>query len=300
MLSASDQGTDYLMPTNEYINIKKQFAVLEDIDVTMHRFIDEEFNLHTTNNQGMYKVPVIWVGNERAYQVKNNRSIRDSIGKLKLPLISIERTSMEKDKTFKGPIQAHLEYKRDSRGYKNGAFQVVSVLNQEKTSQFANAKSRRINNGKILPMEAYKKVYDTYYIPIPTYVKVIYTITLRTEYQQQMNDLVTPFITKTGQINHFVMRNNENLFEAFIEPSFDQSNNLNNLGQEERKFETKISIKVLGHIVGDGDTNEERPKIVVKENIVEVKIPTESIMTEEELPWNKKKVVGKKIITSIE
>jgi len=281
------------MEHKEITNIKKKFATIEDIDVSLYEYIDETFNIHTTNNEGMYKVPVIWTGAERAYQIKNDRSVRDSIGKLKLPLISVNRTSLEKDKTFKGGIQAHLEHPRGPRDYKNGAYKTVSVLNQEKTSALAAAESRKKNKGKILPNDTIKKVYDVYYIPIPVYVKAMYDITLRSEYRQQMNDMVAPFISRTGQINHFVMNKDQNVFEAFIDASFAQSDNLTNLGQDERKFETKITIKVLGFIVGNGDKNNERPTIIKKENIVEIKIPKDEQVFKE-IPK------GFKIITSIE
>lgn len=284
---------DYSMEPKEITNIKKTFATIEDIDVSMHEYIKEVFDIHTTNNEGMYKVPVIWAGAERAYQIKNNRNVRDAVGKLKLPLISVNRTSLEKDKSFKGGIQAHLEHPRGARGYKNGAFKTVSVLNQEKTSALAASESRKKNKGKIIPGDVVKKVYDVYYIPIPVYVKAMYDITLRSEYRQQMNDMVAPFISRTGQINHFVMKKDQNVFEAFIEPSFAQSDNLTNLGQDERKFETKITIKVLGFIVGYGNNNNERPTIVKKENIVEIKIPKDEQVFKE-IPK------GFKIITSIE
>jgi hypothetical protein len=285
------------MPNRDHIDVKKTFPILEDIDTAIYEHINEVFNLHVTNNQGMYKVPVIWTGTERAFQIKNDRNLRDSVGKIKLPLVSIERTSLEKDKTFKGPIQANLQsLDKGARDYKDGAFQVVSVLNHEKTRNFKNAKVRQNNNGNLVPSKTKVNVYDTYYIPIPVYVKVMYSVILRSEYQQQMNDMVTPFISRTGQINHFVMKKDENIFEAFIEPSYDQNNNLGSLGQEERKFETKVTLKVLGFIVGDGSTNEERPKIIKKENVVEIKIPTERAITEEE----KKKIGGIKIISSID
>lgn len=281
------------MEPKEITNIKKTFATIEDIDVSIYEYIEEVFDIHTTNNEGMYKVPVIWTGAERAYQIKNSRKVRDSVGKLKLPLISVNRTSLEKDKSFKGGIQAHLEHPRGTRGYKNGAYKTVSVLNQEKTSALAASESRKKNKGKIIPTDVVKKVYDVYYIPIPVYVKAMYDITLRSEYRQQMNDMVAPFISRTGQINHFVMKKDQNVFEAFIEPSFAQSDNLTNLGQDERKFETKITIRVLGFIVGYGNNNNERPTIVKKENIVEIKIPKDEQVFKE-IPK------GFKIITSIE
>ena len=43
---------------------------------------------------------------------------------------------------------------------------------------------------------------------------------------------------------------------------------------EHRKYETKIDIKVLGYIAGEAN-NSEQPKIVIRENAVEVKIGRE-------------------------
>jgi len=118
-------------------DLDKEFSIVassfEDIDLSLYNFVDNTLNLHTTTNKGMEKVPIIWVGSERAFQIKNNRDYRDSVGKLRLPLISIERASVEKDKTFKGNIQAHVPVEKGPREYRQGAFKLVSKLNQEKT-----------------------------------------------------------------------------------------------------------------------------------------------------------------------
>ena len=278
---------DCLMPSD----LDKEFSIVlssfEDIDFSLFNFVDKELNLHTKTNKGMEKVPIIWVGSERAFQIKNNRDYRDSIGKLRLPLISIERVSVEKDKAFKGSIQAHIEVEQGVREYRQGAFKLVSKLNQEKTRNFQAAEAKRNKGQSYFPNDSKKYVYDEFYIPIPVYVKVMYNVVLRTEYQQQMNDLLSPFISKTGQINHFIMRNDGKMYEGFIE-SYDTSNNLNTLGQEERKFETKVSIKVLGYITGDGSSNQETPDIIKKETIVEIKLPRERVILEDEIPWKKK------------
>ena len=256
-------------------DLDKEFSIVassfEDIDMSLFNFVDNTLDLHTRTNKGMEKVPIIWVGSERAFQIKNNRDYRDSVGKLRLPLISIERASVEKDKAFKGNIQAHVPVDKDVREYRQGAFKLVSKLNQEKTRAFQAAEAKRKKGQAHFPHGSKKYVYDEYYIPLPVYVKVMYNVTLRTEYQQQMNDLVTPFISRPGQLNHFVMRDNGKMYEGFIE-SYDSSNNLGTLGQDERKFETKVSIKVLGYITGDGSSNQETPKIIKKETIVEVKL----------------------------
>lgn len=272
-------------------DLDKEFSIVassfEDIDLSLYNFVDNTLNLHTTTNKGMEKVPIIWVGSERAFQIKNNRDYRDSVGKLRLPLISIERASVEKDKAFKGNIQAHVPVDKDAREYRQGAFKLVSKLNLEKTRAFQAAEAKKKKGQSYFPHDSKKFVYDEFYIPLPVYVKVMYNVVLRTEYQQQMNDLVMPFIARPGQLNHFVLRDNGKMYEAFIE-SYDATNNLNALGQDERKFETKVSIRVLGYITGDGSANQETPKVIKKETIVEVKLPRERVMLEDEVPWKKK------------
>ena len=82
--------------------------------------------------------------------------------------------------------------------------------------------------------------FDDYFIPIPTYVNITYNVTLRSEYQQQMNDMITPFITYPGQVNHFVFKKDNHKYEAFVQQDFAMNNNITNMGEEERKFSNPI------------------------------------------------------------
>ena len=104
-----------------------------------------------------------------------------------------------------------------------------------------------------------------------------YVINLKTEYQQQMNDLMQPFMTFTGAVNYFIVKCEGHRYEAFVEPSFATENNIADLQQNERSFSSKITIKVLGHLTGKGK-NEDRPHISTRENIVDVKIPREYVI----------------------
>ena len=90
-----------------------------------------------------------------------------------------------------------------------------------------------------------------------------------------MNDLLAPFIARTGQINAFTMKRNGHLYEAFIDQGFTHNNNVANLGEEARVFNSEITIKVLGYLIGEGE-NDDRPIVRVDENVVEVTFPSES------------------------
>ena len=62
---------------------------------------------------------------------------------------------------------------------------------------------------------------------------------------------------------------------------------INNLAEEERSFATKITIKVLGYINGDG-LNDPKPEVTTKENVVEIRMSRERAVLEDEIPWKKK------------
>lgn len=259
-------------------------STIETIDMSIFKLIDEEFNLHTKTNNGFKKVPVLWMSPERAHNSKN-KEVRDSVGKLKLPLISIERTSLSKDPSFKGAFQANVPNNNvGDRGYRKHQRLVSRRISQKTTRKFASVESSNAVNQENYPTDNKKVVYEEVYAPIPVWVTVEYTIKLRTEYQQQMNDLITPFITIAGNINAILSEYDGHQYEVFIDGSYNYSNNSNNLGEDERAFDTTITLKVLGYLLGDG-VNEEVPEVVVKETIVEVKLIRERSIVGDSKPW---------------
>jgi hypothetical protein len=92
-----------------------------------------------------------------------------------------------------------------------------------------------------------------------------------------MNEMLTPFITKTGAIDYFALRKHGHLYEGFIRGNVAMGNNAASLMQDERKYQTNITVNVLGYLVGE-DKNQETPKMVIRENFVEVKILRERVI----------------------
>ena len=273
------QGMDYLMAV-ETDGYPVQGSSLENIDVGFYEFVDDVLNLHVTSNGGFEKVPVVWLSAERAFQIKNNVNLRDSSGRLKLPLITVDRGAIMKDPSFKGSYQANNQLPVSGpRGYKNNSYLVGRKIKQVKSSEFMendlSAETLGQNNNGYTKVK--KIVYEEVYLPIPTYISINYSINIRTEYQQQMNQLLVPFIARTGQINSFVFTKNGYRYEAFIQQDFGQENNTNNLGEDERYFVTKVDVKVLGYVHGEG-VNNPKPVVVTKENIIEVKLVGERLV----------------------
>ena len=318
-------------------------STIETIDQAVYKYIDESLDLHSNTNKGWKKTPVIWVAHERSHQIKNNRDFRDNQGVLKLPLITLERSSMVKDPAFRGTFQAHMP--DTARGYHSVRRINVPAgrrINQAKTSNFKNAWSSRqygnINNTTVghgqqnfpdpatateanrqgsrqgsrqgphqqqgslhgmpglvpTPEVSYqgpssgfpgvgietdksRVVFETIYQPIPIWVKTMYSLKIRTQFIQQMNDLTQPFYVRTGQASSFFTTHEGHRYEAFVEGDFGQTNNVAELGEEERTYQTEINLKVLGYLMGEG-VNDARPKITVVENFVDIKIPRERVI----------------------
>ena len=196
-----------------------------------------------------------------------------------MPVVTVERTGITKDPSRKGGYQAHTY--SDKKNGRSGRIVIAKRIKQDKTRNFAVAGNLRTNTGgdrqKYFPRVNKKVVIETLSIPIPVYINLDYKIVVKTEYQQQMNDLTQPFMTRTGQINAFVMRRNGHLYEAFIDSGFGQSNNVATLGEDERQFTSEITIKVLGYLIGDG-VSDDRPIVRKDQNFVEVTFPRETVV----------------------
>jgi len=178
---------------------------------------------------------------------------------------------------MKGSFQAHLFSDRGNG--RSGRMVIAKKIKQDKTRNFAVAAGTRgYNSGKIqqnFPRVNHRVVIQTLSIPIPVYVNLEYKITIRSEYQQQMNSLMQPFMARTGQINSFLLRRNGHIYEAFIDQSFAHNNNVATLNEEVRMFETSITIRVLGYLIGEGP-NDDRELVRFEENFVEVTFPRET------------------------
>jgi hypothetical protein len=252
-------------------------STIEDIDRAVLNFIDERLNISVDTNEGFKKVPVLWVTAERAFQIKHNKDLRDKEETLILPLITIDRKNIEKNPNSEYAIPAaNIPEVRDAMG---GAITIGRRINQKKTAEFQNAQAKRRFDYSTWPAQAPDKtVYKTISIPFPTWVAVNYEISLRSEYQQQMNTMMTKFI-RQGGLNRmpFRLEEGKNRYEAFIDGSFANNSNVASLQMEQRNYETNINIKVLGYLIGDGE-NQEKPMIVERENAVEVKIPRERVI----------------------
>ena len=274
------------MPTdNDYSSVMIKPSNIENIDTAMYRFIDEKMNLFALTNEGSKKVPVVFASAERAFLAKKSAEGRDNDGTLELPIISIERGAVDKNiatrsTSYFGPTPFFIDPIHGSY------IKLNREIVQDKTNNFAVADNiknmngvRRTPNGQAYyPMKDNKKIVTvSYYVPRPVSITTSYTVTIRTSYIQQMNQLVQPFMTIGDFSKAFNIFNNDHRYEAYLAGTYTAQNNSSNFTDAERVYISVIAFSVLGYLMGEGD-NQIRPKVVKRENAVEVKIPRERVI----------------------
>lgn len=244
-------------------------SILEDVDAAVYNWVNESLNISCTTTDGFTKVPVIWTTPERSFQIKNNKELRDINGTINPPLIAIERTSISKDAKNNGIYYANLPPNLD-------VIQISRKINQDKTSKFSNAANARSNRGFtfLTRREPKKVVYEYTTIMAPVYVIITYNINIFTNYMQQMNEITHPFLTRPGSTRYVLIEKDGYKYEVLLDPKIENKNNLNNLEQEERKYNSTITLNVLGNINSEG-SNEPDKVIKTYENAVDVKFPKE-------------------------
>jgi hypothetical protein len=253
-------------------------STLETIDRSLFEWVDENLNIFSTTNKGWKKVPVLWVSGERS-SYRKKRLLYDDNGVVILPAITLERGEVEKNPSKRSSIFSLIQNIKDEKG---GAVTIARRINQEKTSNFATADAFR-KRGFTTTQDRNRKrknkkvVYETITVPVPMYLEISYNIMIQSEYQQQMNEILLPFINQPGADNYFLLKKDGHTFEAFVDPVYSIENNVSNLQDELRSYQTNISIRVLGYTIG-ADKNDAQPKIVKRENAVEVKMGRERVI----------------------
>jgi hypothetical protein len=256
---------------------------IENVDFAFFDWLDRDLNLSCETKDGFKKLPIFWVTPERAYQVKVNKEFRDTNGALKPPMMTVERTSIEKDQKNSATFFANIPQK-------NNKFIVSKRINQKKTSEFANADFKRKYGevGFLSPTKNKKVVYEYKEMLLPVYAYFTYNINIFTQYQQQMNEILQPFITKFGSQRYFLIQRDGYKYECFLQANIETKNNVGSMEEEERKYISSLTVKVLANLVSDG-VNQKDSVFKTFENPVEIKLPKDNIIVSPPIIEDQKK-----------
>jgi hypothetical protein len=165
---------------------------------------------------------------------------------------------------------------------------IASELNQAKTRDYARSESvaRSTNSAQLnflTKKKSQRQVYKYYQVPIPVYVTVEFEINVITNYQQQLNEIMEKLINVGSGQNYFIVQHEGYRFESFMQQNFNINENITSIGEEERKYTSKISSKTLGYLIGEGANQDQQIKVV--ENVVEIKFPQERVLSTKENPY---------------
>ena len=262
-------------------------STLETVDFALYNWLNEKLDIYTDSNEGRRKVPIIWITAERAFQVKNDKELREIDSEsIIYPAMVVERNSVSKTTADQRVIPGNIFPQMDR---KRGAFPLYRRVVKDKTQNFQNAAAKRFTNQTQntfkLPFESNEVVYETLYTGYPVFLNMNYTIKIRTIYIQQLNEILLPFQRFTGGINQFLVKHENHKYEAFIEDDYSISSNASNLGGEEKKFDAEIKIKVLGYVTADG-INQDTPFVVSRESPAKIRFTRERSMLNEKNPNN--------------
>ena len=256
-------------------------STLETIDRAFYKWITESMEIFATYPDGWKQVPVLWAGAERTFQTKNDANLRDSNGNINLPVMTVERTSVNKEK--RGSYYSNIM--ADSRGGTSNAFVIAKKISAAETTKYSAAKNTTQNTKSpyYIRKNNNKVVYESYTLPPPIHVNVLYKILIKAQYQQQINEILTPILKYPGQINGFIIGQQPHKYEAFIATDYTANNNITSMGDDEKMYETAIEIRLLGYLLND-DKNSEYLEVEKKQSVVEVRMPRERILIGDKHP----------------
>ncbi len=116
-------------------------STLENIDFSVYDFF-QNLNISANTNEGFRPVPISWVGSERAYNRKDRNwsddetfiMKSDDTGVAIYPVITIERTSIIKDRARRGAIYSPV---------RGSNITIARRIAQNDTNKFATADAYR-------------------------------------------------------------------------------------------------------------------------------------------------------------
>lgn len=266
-----------MIERTEYQNIG-----IEDLDWAIYNWFDKIVDVHVkTPNNKLEKVPTLFASGERWATARDKRGIRDKNGVLILPLISIRRTAIKRDRT------------QQSLGTEQETLSISRQIDK-KTNVVQNAISSRVLSKR----NANKKVvHEITTIPFPDWCVTTYNCVIQTQYITQMNDILEKIFNSLNLQNSFVMPvdeskiNNKNedpnikfddrkimngyYFVGFLDTNINDAGNFDEFTDSERIVRYSFDITVPTYLQLDPEGK--KPAVQVETTAYELKFPSENV-----------------------
>lgn len=172
-------------------------VTLYTIDNAILNYMSERIKPIVTQNGSQVKVPVIYGDPERWKSAQRDGVMRDSIGKIQLPMIMIRRNSMKKT-SINSAVNKYYDRSFYSGWNRRTPYDQFSIIN------------------KITPSREYYNTTAT-----PDYYEITYRCLVWTEYMEQMNSIVENISFESdefwGERNSYKFRTMISSFETLTE-----------------------------------------------------------------------------------
>lgn len=198
-------------------------VTLYTIDNAIIKYLTDRIKPIVTQDGKQINVPVMYGSPERWKSAQRDAVLRDSIGKIQLPLIMIRRVSMKKT-GISSPVNKYYDRSFYTGWNRRTPYDRFSVTN------------------KITPSREY---YAT--TAVPDYYDFSYKCIIWTEYMEQMNNIIENISFETdefwGEPNNYKFRTIVNSFETTNElPS-----------NSDRVVRTQFDMTVHGYLLPESE-----------------------------------------------
>lgn len=244
-----------------------------DVDRALFNLFNEEIPAQVSTAEGVKKVPVIFGSPEKWAAIKKNKGLRDDNGSLILPLLTIVKTdivqSFDKDIAGRGSNQhtGELKIKRRlsprDRGYqsllnklflKNQSGVAVQSGDDPVTDRQVGSLTEdpTIMDGGFLESNLGNNIFEIITIPTPQFLTMKYEVTIWTQYQQQMNEVIECLISSyMPQLRGWKIETPKGYwFLANVtSDDFASDENIEDMVKQERIIKRKFSIEVPSFVL---------------------------------------------------
>lgn len=203
-------------------NIFPPNITLYTVDNSILKYLSQRIKPVVNQSGVAINVPIIYGDPERWKSAQRDGVLRDSIGKIQLPIIMIRRSNMEKQRAISSPVNNYYERTFSTGWDRRTPYDRFNVVNG------------------ITPSRVY---YDT--TAAPDYYVITYKCLIWTEYMEQMNKIVENI---SFESDDFWGEQNAYKFRAFVK-SFTHTTELPT--NADRVIRTNFDLVVYAYLLPD-------------------------------------------------
>lgn len=256
---------------------------IEDADTALRNLFFNDIGFTNKSNAGpnkdleLKKPLIIFATGERWALAKKLYPPRDKSKMLLLPAISIRRTGFEQTKediSGRGINQStgYLTIKRKLSSYDKDYQNMLNKLalknltnlpttgnRGNSVGEFRNSPDRK--QGGFLNPNLGNNVWEILTIPQPQFFTTTYEVVFWTQYTVHMNEMIEKFVSSyLPQEKAFKLTTDKGYwFMAYVEDSFQNSDNFDDFKDSERIIRYTITMKVKGYILAPQGSTDQVP-----------------------------------------